>query len=194
LDHHDGGAGLMLKLTTTIVGTDLRPRIAKKALRDAQDRGLNFHRRKFMPLHFETFSRARYGKEYSKKPGEYSRKSNSSRKRGTVRRDVERERRMERSKQGSNDSASTAQKKRPLFDTGLTRAKILRGGVKITGRYDKRGMAFNVPFYIKINPPGQLDKVRALNAIHPSEERKDGIIVEKLFFQNLEKNQTTKKG
>jgi len=184
----------MLELTTTIVGTDLKGRAVKAAMNVSQDRALAFHRAKFMPLHFESFSPARYGSAYSKSPGKYSRDSKSTRKRGTVRRNVNRERRIEKSSQAANDTATASKKKRPLFDSGLTRSKILRGGVNITGRYDKRGMIFNPPFYIGINPAGQLNKVNALNAIHSSEENKDAIIVEKLFFKELEKNQTTRKG
>ena len=184
----------MLKLTTTIIGADLSVRGAKKALRAAQDFGLKWHRRQYMPLHFETVARMRYPEAYKQAAGKYSRSGTAStRKHGKVRRDVNKQRRQQRSKE-ANQQQREERIKRPVYDTGLTRQKILRGGVKVTGRYDKRGMKFNPPFYISINPAGQLNKVEALNAIHPSEESKDAALVEKMFFKNLAKKKTTKKG
>lgn len=183
----------MLSVTTTISGTDYGGRGSKAALTAAADKALWFHRKKYMKHHFETYARSKYGAAYNKTPGSYARGNASTRKRGNVRKAVNRERRMERA-QDSGTESYKERKKRPLYDSGLARRKILGGGVDLLGRYDKRTMRYNPPFYILINPAGQLNKVKALTVVIPSEERKMAIILEKLFFRNLERKQTTKKG
>lgn len=183
----------MLNVTTTILGTDFSKANAKRALKNAQDLAIKLHRRKYMPLHFKKTARFRYPNEYRKTPGKYSR-SGVSRKNGQGRRDVNRERRMVKGKtQSTGITNNQISHKLPIFDSGLTRLKVLRGGVKVTGRFDRRGITYPVPFYIKINPAGQLNKVKALNAINSPEERKLGEVTEKKFIKELEKKTTRKR-
>lgn len=186
------GLLLMLKVTTTILGTDMSKANAKRSLRVAEDQAIKFHRFKYMPLHFKRVARLRYPQAYKKAGGKYSR-SGTSRKSSQGRRDVNKERRVQRGKEQSTETAvSEESRKRPVFDSGLTQLKVLKGGVKLTGRFDKRGITYPVPFYIKINPAGQLNKVNALNAINSQEETKLGRIAEKVFEKEFNK-QTTRK-
>ena len=183
----------MLNVTTTILGTDMSKANAKRALRTAEDQAIKFHRFKYMPLHFKRVARVRYPDAYRKTGGKYSR-SGVTRKRGQGRRDVNRERRMQRGKAQSTETAiSEESRKRPLFDSGLTQLKVLKGGVKLTGRFDRRGITYPVPFYVKINPAGQLNKVNALNAVNTQEETKLGRITEKVFEKELNKKRTRKR-
>ena len=96
--------------------------------------------------------------------------------------------------QANATEAPKMRRRRPIFDTGLTEIKVLKGGVKITGRFDKRGITYNVPFYIKINPAGQINKVKALNAINKQEERQLATLTEKKFVKEFEKTKTRKVG
>ena len=183
----------MIKVSTEISGTEFSGTNAKRAIRVSEDFALKLHRRKFMPLHFKAVARLRYPGEYRKTAGNYSR-SGSSRKDGQGRRNTNRERRMARGVgQSTEERPSVSQVKRPIFDSGLTQLKVLKGGFKVTGRFDSRGVTYNVPFYIKINPAGQINKVKALSAISNQEEKKLGEVTEKKFVKELDKKKTKKK-
>jgi hypothetical protein len=76
----------------------------------------------------------------------------------------------------------------PLVHTGLLRQKILHGGVKYTSRWDKRAIIYTPPFYAYASPIGQLDKVRALNAVREDEEHDMVMHAERRMMQILEQN------
>lgn len=184
----------MINVSTTILGTDFSPANAKRAMRAAEDLALKFHRRRYMPLHFNKVARHRYHVDYLKQPGKYTRKSQSSRKKGSERSRIDKQRREMSFDPSASDFTFRVPEivRDPLVNSGLTRLKVLKGGVNITGRFDKRGITYNVPFYIKINPAGQINKVRALNAIINQEERKLSEIIEKKFPKELNKKTVRK--
>lgn len=171
----------MLDIQTKISGSELSSRKAKLAVRSAEETALLHHRETFLPLHFKPAAKFRYPVEYKKQPGKYSRSSSSTRKRGNVRRQTEKQRKSARK---SSDQSSRV--KLPLVDSGLTRLKMLSGGVKILGASVRRRIQYNPPFYIFTSAAGQINKARALNALNSQEEIAMVKIVEKEFYKLME--------
>jgi len=165
----------MFQLNTTIKSADLRPRQAKKALRDAQDATLEKHRAEMLPKHFTGQAKYRYPADYKK--------------RGKAHRGIQQ--RNTDTRQRPDLGRKPIRPKMPLVRTGLLRDKMLRGGVKLSGRFDKRKMKYTPPFYTFISAYGQIDKKRALEAINDSEQKKLEAFQDEQFHKNLNENERT---
>ena len=174
----------MLRVSTIIDGMDTRPATVRRAIREATDYGLEYHRRRYLPMHFKAYAYNRYGSEYTRK--KTVARSTQTRKRG-----------QERRSRGRSLAAldGTGKWNRlPLVHSGVLQEKMLRGGVRVSGRWDKRAMTYSPPFYSYASPVGQLDKVRALTAMLPAEEVDIVAHVEKRLFAILENNRQTQRG
>jgi len=189
----------MIRVRTTVTGSDLSKRGSKAAMREASDWGWDYHRRRYMPFHFKKDSYHRYP-EYSKnKP---SRTKNSRTRRKVDSRDGKSRLWKEQSKKEADklrdqrikEGKTKNESKLPLVRTGYLRNKILRGPVKHTGASDKRGITYSAPRYTYINPAGSINKVDALHSMTAKEEEDVVGKVGDQFFKNLDKRKSTKKG
>jgi len=168
----------MLNVTTIIKGVNTKSPAIKRAMSQAQDSGLSFYREKYLPLHFKAVhARLRYGAAYSKR---------GKRSRGPQKRSTEK-RKRENAGKVNKDRGN----KRPLFRSGLLESKVLAGGVKFTGRWDRRKIKYNPPFYLYISQAGQINKLDALSARTSKEDQKVIEFVGEEFLKNLESDQIT---
>lgn len=188
----------MIRLRTTISGSDYSVRGAKAASKEAQDYAWKYHRSRYMHFHFKRVAFERYKEYRENKPkrrltGRSRRRSDSRDGRTKqVREAQQREAnklRAERERRGE----TAAQSKLPLVRTGYMRYRVLQGPVKAAGKFDKRSLTYKPPRYAFINPPGQMDKASALNAMNEQEENDVVKKYEERFFDNLNKKRTTKR-
>lgn len=189
----------MIRVRTTITGTDLSRRGSKKAIREAEDWAWDYHRRRYMPFHFKKAAYFRYT-EYSKskKKNAQSGRTQSKRDTRTGKTRLWQEESKREADKLRNERIAAGKKrnesKLPLVRTGYLRNKMLRGPVKHTGSDDKRGITYSPPRYTYITPPGSIDKAAALMELNPVEEKD---VVDKMgdrYFDNLDKTKSTKKG
>ena len=149
---------------------DLSKRGMTREFKRATDHAFAQHREKYMPLHFKRVAFMRYGDAYdsdNREGGARKRKVKISRSDRTEYNRARRQRRRD-----TKDWGKKKKKKLPLVVTGRLRLTTIRGSKQFIGPATNRRMRFtSVPAYIFINPPGRLNKLKALTAIVSPEEK-----------------------
>jgi hypothetical protein len=164
---------------------DTSERAVRQAIAEAEDYGLSYHRDRYLKMHFQPYAYHRYPDDFQRK--EKLAASTLARKRGAE------TRRSSVTRQKALDGTGK-RNKIPLVHTGLLATKVLRGGVKYSGRWDKRSITYSPPFYAYQSPVGQLDKVKALHAMLPTEEEDIVAHVQERLLKILNDTETKKRG
>ncbi len=177
-------------------GPRLSGRGSITAMKRVLDGALVNHRRRFLPGHFTKSAFARYPNEYrqSGKNAKFRRgqafgaklRAASPAERRKIFENIKKTR-MEQARLRRNGRADT-KNEIPLVLTGRGRGAILSGFVRFTGPVDRRSMVLQPPFYWFFNPPKQINKVLAVEAVRESESDEFTRVADGLLQQFLDTN------
>jgi hypothetical protein len=184
----------------TISLPDISGRAMTQAALLAVDAALAEHRRAFLPLHFRRSATERYPIEYAQHAANVAKREARRRailtksphgnkisypwistgKRGpgrgsaTLKNSVKYHRIAGTERRDREQDAQKLDPRNeiPLVDSGRLRLTVLAGSTTPTGRLSVRALKFNaVPWYLFPFKASQIDKVRALQALHPEESQ-----------------------
>lgn len=172
----------MIRTTITVETPDLTRRGMSKVYRAGIDEAFKRHRKQALPRHFRASATTRYGSAY--------RGENRQRKRAYWRQqfqDMTPEQR--RAKRAQLARRRDPQNRLPLVETGRLKRTVLTGRAILTGPVLTRRMVLqSLPPYTTRRTPGTLDKVRAIQAVHPSEEKAFATTVDTAVQKHLSTN------
>ena len=179
-----------MKFKVSYSQPDLSARGTKKALRAGLDKALHSHRVKYLPLHFKAIARTRYSSAYresakAEHSGRFAAKikamSNEQRKAFFE------ERKRQRAQPGQfSRRLPKSQRLLPLVDKGRLRDAVQNNPAKTMGNINTRSIQISgLPWYLIVQHDGSMDKVKALQAVHPDEEAAFAKIVDFEFNKYL---------
>ena len=187
-------------------GPEFKGQVAGKKIKAALDKALLNHRRKFLPRHFEPEARRLYPDAYEgNKPNrkQIQRGEQMRQKIAAMTRSERKEFFAKKARQNKNRRETARQRhgvgkvkdknnKIPLYYTGRSKNAILNGHAEMQGPVARRRMKLTHPYYFFIKnkmPDGTMfDKVAAVKAMRPKEDREFGKILDQEIQKYLNEN------
>lgn len=157
-------------------------------LRDAVDQAMLNHQKKALPRHFTTDAFILYPKEYAQSARVNRFLAGKALQRkiaGMTMGQREEWKRLKLAQSRDRAAHRKIAKSLPLFETGRLNAAVVEGSPKHKGPVRSRSMTLQVPFYTFFNPPGQIHKVRALEAINSAEEEEFANIIDQILDEYI---------